>query len=120
MKTKPIAFILVINATLLTSFSQILLKLGVQKFTFSLSMLSNLFLITGIALYGVAAVMIIYALKNGELSVLYPVVSTSYIWVSILALFIFKETITIWKALGVLSIIGGVSLIGLGSREGKK
>ena len=45
-------------------------------------------------------------LKKGELSVLYPIVATSYVWVSILAPFFFPtESMNSWKWMGVLLIL---------------
>jgi drug/metabolite transporter (DMT)-like permease len=121
MKTKPIAFLLFFKATLLTSFSQVLLKIGMKNFDPSImGILSNMFLIVGIALYGLAAIMVIYGLKNGELSVLYPVIATSYIWVALLAFYFFHEHIDSYKLLGIGAVVAGVVLIGLGGRKAAK
>jgi len=55
------------------------------------------------------------ALRGGDLSVLYPFVSLSYIWVMLLSIKMLGEKMTKLKWLGILLIISGVSLIGLGS-----
>ena len=63
----------------------------------------------------------ILAFKKGELSVLYPVVATSYVWVSILAPFFFpSETMNGWKWAGVLLILFSISFLGWGSSRLKK
>jgi drug/metabolite transporter (DMT)-like permease len=118
MKTKPAAYLLFINATILTSFSQILLKTGMKSFSPSiLSILSNLSLLTGLLLYGIAAIMVIYGLKQGELSVLYPVIATSYVWVALFAFIFFKEPFTAYKVIGIGAVMVGVMLTGLGGRR---
>jgi drug/metabolite transporter (DMT)-like permease len=118
MKTKPTAFLLFINATILTSFSQVMLKYGMTKFQPDiLSLLTNIFLIIGIGLYGVAAVMVIFGLKQGELSVLYPVIATSYLWVTIFAYLFFDEALTPYKVGGVIAVISGVIMTGIGGRK---
>jgi drug/metabolite transporter (DMT)-like permease len=124
MRTKPIAFLLFLKATFLISVSQVLLKIGMKNFDPSImGMLSNYFLIVGIGLYGLAAIFVVYGLKNGELSVLYPIIATTYIWVSLLAFYIFKEHMGVYKLLGIGSVVVGVALIGIGasraSRESK-
>jgi len=118
MKTKLAAYLLFIKATMLTSFSQILLKMGMERFAPDIiSIASNLFLVTGIALYGIASIMVVYGLKQGELSVLYPVIATSYIWVAILAYFLMNEPVSRFRMLGIGSVVAGVIMIGIGGRK---
>lgn len=58
------------------------------------------------------------ALKEGELSVLLPFLSLSYIWVVIISTIIFStESISITKAISILLIVIGVSLIGKGGNK---
>ncbi|MFH1836261.1 MAG: hypothetical protein ABH851_08745 [Methanobacteriota archaeon] len=70
-------------------------------------------------LYGIGAIMLIVSLKYGELSVLYPIYGLNFIWVSILSPYFFpSDSMNLVKWIGVVFVIGGVSLIGLGSRSG--
>jgi len=120
MKTKLWAIGLVFICTLITSTAQILYKLGANRLSFSnllVSILTNVPLFLGIFLYLVAAAVLLLALKHGELSVLYPIIATSYIWVSILSSYIFGEVINAYKWTGIFFIIVGVTLIGIGSRK---
>jgi uncharacterized membrane protein len=55
----------------------------------------------------------IYAVKHGELSVLYPFVATSYIWANLLAMKYLDEKMNKLKWLGIVFIIIGVGLIAL-------
>jgi len=76
MKTKPIAILLVLFSTLLTSGGQILFKFASGKLTsFSLATFFNFHLIFGFFLYAFGAVFLVIALKYGELSILYPIYS---------------------------------------------
>ena len=118
MKTKTWAIGLVFMATLVTSLAQILYKLGADRLSWDIfSLLTNVPLFLGVLLYFVAAFIILIALRNGELSVLYPVVATSYVWVSLLSSHFFGEAINTYKWIGIIVIMVGVTLIGLGSRK---
>jgi len=64
----------------------------------------------GVLLYGLAAAIFVLALKRGTLVVLYPLVSTSYIWTSLLAVRIFGEQMNYLKWAGVALIIAGTFL----------
>jgi drug/metabolite transporter (DMT)-like permease len=111
---KRTSIFLMLFCTVLTSIAQVFLKKGAMLLPL---LFTNWQLAIGCFLYGLAAVIFIVALKGGELSVLYPIIATSYIWVSLLSGYYFNETITLLKWLGILSIVVGVSLIGRGSNQ---
>lgn len=67
----------------------------------------------GLFCYAVGLFIGIVALRFGDLSVLYPLSSTTYIWVTLLSKYKLKENINFFKILGIGSIIFGVYLIGL-------
>jgi len=69
----------------------------------------------GILVYGLATLIFIPALKGGDLSVLYPLVATSYIWVSLLSVKYLGEKMNVYKWIGIAAIIVGVASIGIGS-----
>ncbi len=77
-------------------------------------MLQNFPLLLGLLLYGTGMLLLLSALRTGDLSTLYPFVALSYIWVSILAFMFLGETLTLFHWLGILFIFGGVSAIGVG------
>ncbi len=107
---------LILAATGIGAFGPIFLKIGSQKKLRSLSSLrTNYYLWAGIGCYGVGTVLFIPALKGGDLSVLYPLVSISYIWVSLLSMKILGEKMNWMKWVGIMLIIIGVSFIGFGS-----
>ena len=68
-------------------------------------------LILGFALYGIGAIIMVFAYRYGSLSVLQPILSLNYVFSIILAFVILHEKITLLKVIGVLIIIFGVILI---------
>ena len=104
--------------TFLTSTAQIFYKFGVETLTLNLfALITNTNLIIGLFLYAIGGSLMIISFRGGEVSVLYPIVATSYIWVSFLSIIFLDETMNIFKWLGVLVIFIGIVFIGFGSRH---
>jgi uncharacterized membrane protein len=80
--------------------------------SFAIALLGNFPLVAGYALSACNALLLIMALRDGELSVLYPIYSVSYVWVILLSMYFFHDQLNAWKAAGVLLIMGGVTLLG--------
>lgn len=70
-----------------------------------------LFILTGFFLYGCGALVMIYALRFGELSILHPMLSTGYVLSIILGGMVLKEKITYNKIGGICVIIIGLILL---------
>lgn len=114
-KTRPFAILLILFCTLLTSSGQLLLKIGTNRLQLSVpAIVQNWPLLLGLVLYGASAIVMIIALKYGELSILYPFIALSFIWVMILSIFFLQESVSLWNWSGVAAILLGVSLIGKG------
>ncbi len=111
---------MVLSVTLLTSSAQIFYKKGAQGIILGdfRSVVTNYPLMLGLFLYFIGAGILILALRGGELSVLYPLVALSYVWVSILSMIFLGETMNAFKWSGVGMIILGMFFIGKGSRDG--
>ena len=77
-------------------------------------LLHNTALMAGLSLYGLFTLMLIFALRDGQLSILYPVIALNYVWVTILSLLLFNETMNPFKAAGVSAIVVGVVILGKG------
>jgi drug/metabolite transporter (DMT)-like permease len=88
-----------------------------NPFAFVLALLGNLPLLGGYAMSAGTALLMILALRHGELSVLFPIISMSYVWVSLLSIYFFGDRMNLWKAAGIALVIGGVALLG---RAGKR
>jgi len=61
--------------------------------------------------------LLVLALRNGQLSVLYPIIALTYVWVAILSPMFFDDVLNAPKIAGVAFIVAGVSFIGFGSRS---
>jgi multidrug transporter EmrE-like cation transporter len=116
------AISLVFCCTLFNAAGQILIKHGANSLanadllTTILGLVRNPFLIFGFGLYGVSLIFLVTALREGELSVLYPVIALSYVWVTILSVALFHESINSFKLIGISTIVLGVVVIGRGKK----
>jgi multidrug transporter EmrE-like cation transporter len=118
MSTKLWAMGIVFSFTLLTSTAQLFWKFGAEKLEPNLmSILTNVEIFVGIVLYGIAGILLIISFRGGEVSTLYPIIATSYIWVSFLSIYFLGEVMNLYKWLGIFTIISGIVLIGFGSNR---
>jgi drug/metabolite transporter (DMT)-like permease len=115
MTTELWAIGLVLASTLLGSFGPIFLKRASGAMHLNFKSLTNPNFIAGLFFYAIGTAMFIPALKGGELSVLYPLVATIYIWVSFLSIWMLNEKMNKFKWLAVVLIIIGIAFIGIGS-----
>jgi undecaprenyl phosphate-alpha-L-ara4N flippase subunit ArnE len=74
------------------------------------------YIISGFVVFGIGALLMIFAYRYGELSVLQPINSMSYVYSLFLGYAIFHEEITIFRIIGVVAIMLGVILLGRSSR----
>ena len=100
-----------ILCTLFISVAQLFYNAGAEQLPL---IFWNWPLFAGIGLYALGAIFFVYSLKGGEVSVLYPIIGTSYIWVALLANVFFNEPLGIAKIIGIVGIVLGVSLLGFG------
>lgn len=119
MKTKWWAIALMIPCTLFTSAGQILYKIGAETLSLDISsIIFNIPIIAGLISYAIGVIFLIIAFRGGELSVLYPIIATSYIWVSLASSYLFEtDFMNVYKWTGVIVIVVGVSLIGWGAKK---
>ncbi len=116
MATELWAVGLVILGTIIGALGPIYLKKGSKNFSLNIvKLITNYNLIAGCFFYGLATIVFIPALRGGELSILYPFVALTYVWVSILSVKMLNEKMNAIKWLGIACILIGVSFIGLGS-----
>ncbi|MBN1156301.1 hypothetical protein JXA85_01675, partial [Candidatus Woesearchaeota archaeon] len=103
MKTKLWAICLLIFTTLINTAAQLFYKYGANRLEFNfVAIITNYPLILGIILYFISAALLIIALRGGELSVLYPMIALSYIWVMIASGTVLGELISPLKWLGAI------------------
>lgn len=121
-RTQKRAMALMVLCTIFTSLGQILWKMGVNQIDFSnIITYFNIPFLLGFVSYGLGAVLMIIAFRRGELSVLYPIVATSYVWVSLISPRLFPtDFMNAWKWAGVITILVSVSILGWASSRKKK
>jgi multidrug transporter EmrE-like cation transporter len=75
------------------------------------SILFQPFVFLGIALYGLSSIFWLVVLSRIELSLAYPIVSISYVIVALFSFFVFKESVSLIRWMGILTILLGVILV---------
>jgi drug/metabolite transporter (DMT)-like permease len=112
------SIILVFTCTILGAAAQLLIKNGMDHLVLQpLAVLTNLSLVAGYGLYGLNTVMLVLALRDGELSQLYPIIAMTYVWVTLLSYTMLGEPPNWRKNVGIATIVIGVAIIGRGSRK---
>jgi drug/metabolite transporter (DMT)-like permease len=118
MKTKLWALVAILLCTVCTSLAASFNKKGATLLELSLKgTIFNYHLIIGLTLLVIGSVLLMVALKGGDVSVVYPIIATSYIWVIIISGVFFNEQINIMKILGILFIVIGVITINIAEKK---
>lgn len=114
---------LVFCCTLLGAAAQMLMKIGASGIPHPgfaatiLAIFSNAPLFCGYCLYGLSTALLVLALRHGELSMLYPVIALTYVWVTILSVLYFHESMNFFKVLGLITVVAGVTVLGSGKKQ---
>jgi drug/metabolite transporter (DMT)-like permease len=125
------SFLLVFVCTLIGAIAQILTKQGTAQLgaghitladvarhpplfiSFGVGIITNFRLFCGYCLYGVMTFLMALALKGRELSRLFPIIALTYVWVTILSVFLLGEHMDFFRSIGIAFIVCGVSVLGL-------
>ena len=117
------AMLLVLFCTFVNAASQVFIKKGTASLGAHPSLVETAvgiftrpMLFSGYALLGASTVMFVLALRRGELSLLFPILTLGYVWVTILSVLIFHDSMNLFKIAGVAVIILGVAILGKNSR----
>lgn len=102
--------LLMLLVTLLITIAQYSLKTGLS------TGLMNGYTFLGALLYAIGSFVMILAFKGGDVSALYPIIATSYIWVTLVSFFILHEGVHLMRWVGIFVIITGITFVGFGSR----
>jgi multidrug transporter EmrE-like cation transporter len=112
------AILLVFSCTILGAAAQLLMKIGMSRYVpEAAAILTNVPLIAGYALYGINTLMLVLALREGELSMLYPIIALTYVWVTLLSYLLLNEPANLYKNLGIAIIVIGVTVLGRGGAK---
>lgn len=117
------AILIVAACTLISTAAQVLIKMGATHLAHAgfVETLLGIFtipaLFAGYSLYGVFTILMVYALREGELSILYPIIALGYVWVTIVSVIFFHESMNVMKGVGIAIIVAGVGVLGKGGRR---
>jgi drug/metabolite transporter (DMT)-like permease len=117
MTTPFSSMVLVLGASFVGSFGAVSLKSGANRLAPGVwRVFLNWRIALGVALFLLSSVLFVAGLKNGSLTVLYPLVSLGYVWTLIWSRIFFGEPFNRTKVAGLVFILVGVLFIGLGNR----
>lgn len=117
MTTPASSIALVLSGSVIGSVGAAFLKAGAGTLSRTLSsILLNWRLAVGIVTYLISSVFFVKGISNGELSILFPMVSLSYIGAMIWSRLFFNEKLTGVKLTGVGLILVGIVFLGLSNR----
>ena len=109
--------LLVLVAAFLGSFGAVFLKAGAGRLHRQIrTLLFNWRLALGVAFYVLSSFFFVLGIREGELTILYPMVSLGYVWTLVWSRLFFREAITRNKFLGIGLVLAGVVLLSLGNR----
>jgi len=116
-------FLLALSSILLSSFAQVILKLGMSQpdvlsainnsaaWSIFRSILTNFYVIAGLGLYFSSAAIWLFVLAKVDVSTAYPFVGMGFIITMALAYFINHEALSVLKIAGTFMIAAGIILI---------
>lgn len=111
-------------ATVIQVIGQLLIKAGTEQLPgeptllqTAMGMITILPLFLGYACYGLFTVIMVLALRHGELSMTFPILALSYVWVAAASAVWLGESMNAAKIAGVAIIVGGVAYLGRGETK---
>jgi multidrug transporter EmrE-like cation transporter len=116
--TTPVSsMVVVLIGSVIGSVGSVFLKSGAHAVTRRWTSIAfNWRLAVGIVTYLLSSVLFVKGMSNGELSVLFPLVSLGYVCTLVWSRVFFHEPITKVKLAGVGLILIGITCLGLGVR----
>lgn len=114
------AFIIVFSSVFLSALAQLSFKYGVSNV--DLTQHSNLvfkawflftspFVVIGLSLYGIGTILWLFALKQLDLSLAYPFVGMSFVFVFIFSVLFLSEPFNVTRLLGTAVIVLGIVIL---------
>jgi multidrug transporter EmrE-like cation transporter len=113
------SFLLVVCCTIIGAAAQVLIKKGASALggnptmvQTAVAMVMTPALFAGYSMYGISTILLVLALRHGQLSLLYPVFAMTYVWVTILSVVVFHESMNPYKLAGIVTIVAGIAVLG--------
>ena len=117
MKTPLSSILLVMLAAFVGSFGGVFLKSGAGRLHRQIrTLIFNWRLAAGVVAFLVSSFFFVAGVKNGELTILYPMASFGYVWTLLWSRLFFGERFTRNKFVGIAMILIGITCLGLGNR----
>jgi drug/metabolite transporter (DMT)-like permease len=117
---RALSYLYVAAALALTVYGHVMLKARAlvhtaraatdQTHSFLISMFLDIWVLSGFASAVVAAGFWMLAIRNSDLSLLYPFMALTFVFVPLLAVLLLGEKVTALQVVGFVMIVGGVSL----------
>ena len=121
------AAIIVAACTVLGAIAQLLIKVGMGPAHLDpagkgivplvLALVTDVPLVAGYSCYGLFTVAMVLALREGELSKLFPIIALTYVWVTLLSYTLLHEPSNTFKNIGIAVIVMGVAVLGRGGKK---
>ena len=117
MKTPLSSMALVFVASLIGSVAAVFLKAGANHLHRSYDSLKSaaIRLGAGVSLFLLSSVFYIMGIREGSLTVLYPLVSLGYVWTLVWSRIFFGEPFNRPKIYGLALVLAGVAFIAVGN-----
>jgi multidrug transporter EmrE-like cation transporter len=113
MKTPTLSIVLFVIAAVLGAAGQFFYKTGAGKTTGSALSYLNIWLLAGVICYVAVMGLFVAAFKKGgELSVLYPIYASTFIWAAIISLIAYGTPIKPANIAGMILLVAGMYLMG--------
>jgi drug/metabolite transporter (DMT)-like permease len=119
--------VIVAACTILGAIAQLLIKVGMMPAHLDpsvkglvpvvLAVVTDVPLVAGYACYGLFTIAMVLALREGELSKLFPIIALTYVWVTLLSYWLLKDTPNLYKNAGIAVIVIGVAILGQGGER---
>jgi uncharacterized membrane protein len=107
--------IITIFAAMLVSIAQYLFKRNMSAFRMNrreiLGIIRNRAIVAGILIYIASFGVYLVALKSGELSYVYPIFSSAFVFVTLISIFTLKEKVNAFRILGILLVVAGIAIV---------
>jgi drug/metabolite transporter (DMT)-like permease len=114
--TPLISIVLVMTGSVIGSMGAVFLKMGAEPLRYGWRNALNLKLAAGVGFFLFSSIFYLLGIRKGELSVLFPMVSISYVLGAFWSKVFFGEEFTKMKFLGLALIMIGVVFVGLGKQ----
>ena len=118
MKTPLSSILLVLLSSFIGSFGAVFLKSGAHRLDRErlITIILNWRLAAGIASFLISSVFFVAAIKNGELTILYPMNALAYVWTLFWSRTFFHEPLNRNKFFGLGLILAGIVVLNLGNK----